>query len=50
MFKTPKRCEYCAHKLDENGKCINEKCIAYSSTTTNNENTGTTTEETEVTK
>lgn len=50
MFKIPKRCEYCAHKLDGNGKCINEKCIAYSSATTNKENTGTTTEETEVTK
>lgn len=28
MFKLPKRCEYCAHKLVD-GKCINSSCIAY---------------------
>ena len=28
MFKLPKRCEYCAHKLVD-GKCVNPVCIAY---------------------
>ena len=28
MFKLPKRCEYCAHKLVD-GKCVNPACIAY---------------------
>lgn len=28
-FRLPKRCPYCAHKLDENGKCVNKDCIAY---------------------
>lgn len=28
MFKIPKRCEYCAHKLVD-GKCVNPVCIAY---------------------
>lgn len=28
MFKIPKRCEYCAHKLVD-GKCVNQNCIAY---------------------
>ncbi|WP_416999786.1 hypothetical protein [Acidaminococcus intestini] len=28
MFKLPKRCEYCAHKLVD-GKCVNPGCIAY---------------------
>lgn len=28
MFKIPKRCEYCAHKLVD-GKCVNPACIAY---------------------
>lgn len=28
MFKIPKRCEYCAHKLAD-GKCVNPACIAY---------------------
>lgn len=28
MFKIPKRCEYCAHKLVD-GKCVNPSCIAY---------------------
>lgn len=28
MFKVPKRCEYCAHKLVD-GKCVNPACIAY---------------------
>lgn len=29
MFKIPKRCEYCAHKLDADGHCVNPNCIAY---------------------
>ena len=29
MFKIPKRCEFCAHKLDKNGNCENTGCIAY---------------------
>lgn len=33
MFKLPKRCEYCAHKLAD-GKCVNPKCIAYQPDTT----------------
>ena len=28
MFKIPKRCEYCAHKLVDD-KCVNPACIAY---------------------
>lgn len=28
-YQRPKRCEYCAHKLDKNGKCQNPDCIAY---------------------
>lgn len=28
-FKVPKRCPYCAHKLDEQEKCMNPDCIAY---------------------
>lgn len=28
-FKLPKRCPYCARKLDANGKCVNQYCIAY---------------------
>lgn len=28
MFRIPKRCEYCAHKLAD-GKCVNPACIAY---------------------
>lgn len=28
MFKVPKRCEYCAHKLVDS-KCVNPACIAY---------------------
>jgi hypothetical protein len=28
MFKIPKRCEFCAHKLVD-GKCVNQNCIAY---------------------
>jgi len=28
MFKIPKRCEFCAHKLVD-GKCVNPACIAY---------------------
>lgn len=30
MFKVPKRCEFCAHKLVD-GKCVNPACIAYKS-------------------
>lgn len=33
MFKLPKRCEYCAHKLVD-GKCVNPACIAYVPPTT----------------
>ena len=33
MFKIPKRCEYCAHKL-EDGKCVNQNCIAYTKSET----------------
>ena len=32
MFKLPKRCEYCAHKL-VNEKCVNPACISYKPTT-----------------
>jgi hypothetical protein len=28
-FKLPKRCPYCARKLDAEGKCVNKDCIAY---------------------
>lgn len=28
-FKIPKRCPFCARKLDANGKCVNRACIAY---------------------
>lgn len=28
-FKLPKRCSYCAHIVDEEGKCVNPDCIAY---------------------
>ena len=28
-FRLPKRCPYCAHKLDENWQCVNKDCIAY---------------------
>ena len=28
-FKLPKRCPFCARKLDANGKCVNKDCIAY---------------------
>ncbi|MCH4097289.1 MAG: hypothetical protein LKE88_11750 [Acidaminococcus provencensis] len=28
-FKLPKRCPYCARKLDAEGKCVNQDCIAY---------------------
>lgn len=28
-FKLPKRCPYCVHKLNEEGKCVNPDCIAY---------------------
>lgn len=28
MIKIAKRCPYCAHKLVD-GKCKNEKCVAY---------------------
>lgn len=34
MFKIPKRCEFCAHKLDSDGKCVNPACIAYKPTET----------------
>lgn len=27
-FKLPKRCPYCAHKLEDD-KCVNPDCIAY---------------------
>ncbi|MFR9128278.1 MAG: hypothetical protein ACLVLA_12900 [Acidaminococcus intestini] len=30
-FKLPKRCPYCAHKVNEEGKCVNPECIAYDS-------------------
>lgn len=38
MFKLPKRCEYCSHKLVD-GKCVNPACIAYvtPSTTTDSD-------------
>lgn len=29
FFTLAKRCAYCVHKVDENGKCVNEQCIAY---------------------
>lgn len=38
MFKIPKRCEYCAHKLVD-GKCVNEKCIAYQPNTSSDTDT-----------
>ena len=28
-FKLPKRCPFCARKLDANGNCFNKDCIAY---------------------
>lgn len=28
-FKLPKRCPYCARKLDAEGKCVNQDCITY---------------------
>ena len=37
MFKIPKRCEYCAHKLDADGHCVNPNCIAYVATATTDE-------------
>ncbi|WP_417082917.1 hypothetical protein [Mitsuokella jalaludinii] len=40
MFKIPKRCEYCAHKLVD-GKCVNPSCIAYSAPETATETTET---------
>ena len=27
-----KRCPFCGHKLDENGKCQNVKCVDYKRT------------------
>ncbi len=38
MFKIPKRCEYCAHKLVD-GKCVNPACIAYHPAETTEEKT-----------
>ena len=29
MIKLAKRCPYCAHKLNTEGKCENPKCVAY---------------------
>lgn len=29
FFTLAKRCNFCAHKLDKNGKCVNPSCIAY---------------------
>lgn len=28
-FKLPKRCPFCAWKVDAEGKCVNKDCIAY---------------------
>ena len=28
-FKLPKRCPFCAWKVDAEGKCVNQDCIAY---------------------
>ncbi len=42
FFKLAKRCNFCAHKLDKDGKCVNPKCIAYvkpTETTTPTSNT-----------
>lgn len=38
MFKIPKRCEYCAHKLVD-GKCVNQNCIAYQPADTTTDDT-----------
>lgn len=29
FFTLAKRCNFCAHKLDKDGKCVNPSCIAY---------------------
>ena len=39
MFKIPKRCEFCAHKLDANGHCVNPNCIAYQPADTTTDDT-----------
>lgn len=29
FFTLAKRCNFCAHKLDKDGNCVNLSCIAY---------------------
>lgn len=29
FFTLAKRCNFCAHKLDKDGNCVNPSCIAY---------------------
>ena len=49
FFKLPKRCPYCAHKLNKFGQCKNPNCIIgyvpdkKKTTATENANDGTTT-------
>lgn len=47
MFKLPKRCPFCARKLDAEGKCVNKDCIAYVPPKEAEETTGTAIRETD---